>query len=124
MTHDDAFVISRVTNEAHAVNVANGWWKTRDRVLMLGREEKAIVVIGALGLICSEVGEAMEAVRKHDPMTWADTKTKDTLACELSDIVIRTMDLAGSIGIDLGEAVRVGLERNKGRGHMHGGKAA
>ena len=124
MTHDDAFAISRVAHEAYAVNVANGWWETRGRVATQGREEKAITILSALGLICSEVGEAMEAVRKHEPHTWSDTKTKDTLACELADITIRTMDLAAHLGIDLGEAVRVGIERNKGRGHMHGGKAA
>jgi NTP pyrophosphatase (non-canonical NTP hydrolase) len=124
MTHDDAFTISRVAHEVHRVNVDNGWWRERDEIAVLHPNGKHQVTLAALALVVSEVAEAMEAVRKHDPTTWADTKTKDTFARELAGATLRIMDLAAWTGVDLGEAIRAELEANKARGYKHGGKAA
>ncbi|NBW21231.1 MAG: hypothetical protein EBR82_76045 [Caulobacteraceae bacterium] len=124
MTHDDAFIISRVANDVHCVNVDNGWWEDRKAIADSHPRGKHQVILAALALVVSEVAEAMEAVRKHDPTTWADTKTPDTFARELAGATIRIMDLAAANCVDLGEAIRAELEANKGRGHRHGGKAA
>ncbi len=43
---------------------------------------------------------------------------------ELADILIRCFDLAGYLGIDLDEAVRVKMAHNATRPHRHGGKRA
>ena len=44
-------------------------------------------------------------------------------AVELADILIRVGDLAGFLGIDLDEAVRLKMAYNRTRPHRHGGKA-
>jgi len=107
------------------INRNNGWWDARDKVLESGMASaKQIVVLGCLGLVTSEVAEAMEAVRKQDPSKWNDWQTKDTLVRELAGTVVRCMDLAGRLDLNLGNAIIAELEANAGRGHMHGGKAA
>ena len=124
MTHDDAFAILRVAHDVHNVNVNNGWWEDREAIASAHPKGQHQVMLAALALVTTEISEAVEAVRKHDPTTWTDTKTKDTFARELAGATIRIMDLAVWVGVDLGEAVRAELEANKARGHRHGGKAA
>lgn len=121
---DTPRVITEAAKAAYRVNVANGWWGDRNDIAVQGPEGRAIVILAALGLVTSEVAEAMEAVRKHDPATWRDTKAKDTLARELGGAVVRLMDLAAWLGIDLGQAVIEEIEANASRGYKHGGKAA
>lgn len=41
---------------------------------------------------------------------------------ELADVVIRCMDLAGHLGIDLGAVVELKMAYNAGRPHLHGRK--
>lgn len=107
------------------INRLNGWWDARDKILESGMVgAQPIVVIGCLGLVTSEVAEAMEAARKHDPKTWGDYQTKDTLVRELAGTVVRCMDLAERLGLPLGQAIVAELEANAERGYMHGGKAA
>ena len=112
-------------HKAWSVNNANRWWDDR-REIMASKlpGAQANVVICCLGLITSEVAEAMEAVRKHDPKTWGNAKTKDTLVRELAGTVIRCMDLATELSLPLGDAIRFEIEANAKRGPKHGGKAA
>lgn len=113
-----------VQNEAHAINVQNGWWEDRDRLMEVCRDARTHVVIAALGLVTSEVAEAMEAVRKHDPSTWSDSSSKDTLVRELAGTIVRCMDLAEHFDLPLAEAIIDELLANKTRGYRHGGKVA
>ena len=123
--HDFAVVFASVQREAHRVNVANGWWDDRRRLMTSGVPgAQATVVLACLALVTSEVAEAMEAVRKHDPETWSDAETKDTLVRELAGCVVRCMDLSGELGLPLAEAIRAEIRANTDRGHKHGGKAA
>lgn len=118
-------LVDRVQDHTFQINRNNGWWDARDKVLESGMASaKQIVVLGCLGLVTSEVSEAMEAVRKHDPSKWNDWQTKDTLVRELAGTVVRCMDLAGRLDLSLGQAIIAELKANAGRGHMHGGKAA
>lgn len=71
-----------------------------------------------LVLIISEVVEAMEEHRAPDR-----SERYGAFADELADIVIRTADLAGHLGIDLEERVRDKMDVNDERPVMHGGKA-
>ena len=124
MTHDDAYTISRVAYDVHRVNVENRWWQDREAIALAHPRGTHQVILAALALVTTEISEAVEAVRKHDPTTWTNTKEKDTFARELAGATIRIMDLAAWTGVDLGEAIRAELEANKARGHRHGGKAA
>jgi NTP pyrophosphatase (non-canonical NTP hydrolase) len=63
-----------------------------------------------LALITSEIGEAIEALRKGDD---------DNFAEELADIFIRLLDMAEECNIDLGTAVIRKHAINKDRASLH-----
>ena len=67
-----------------------------------------------MALIASEVSEALECHRAGH--------AENDLDHELADIVIRTMDLAESLGIDLAEAIVEKNEFNSTREFKHGNK--
>lgn len=56
-----------------------------------------------LALIHSEVSEALEGARK-DTMD-SHLTDRPTIEVELADVLIRVFDLAGALGLDLGQAV-------------------
>lgn len=97
---------------------------TQDERMALRRR----LILARLAMICSEVGEAVDAVRASDvnvpafsiagPFGRALTGT--THGSELADIVIRTMDLAEFMGIDLGAEVEAKVAKNAQREHRHG----
>ena len=125
MNRGQIYGINTAAQKAWLVNDANGWWNDRRAIMKSSLPgAKANVILACLGLVTSEVAEAMEAVRKHDPATWGDVKTKDTLARELAGATVRIMDIAAELDIDLGQAIYEEVEANKARGHKHGGKAA
>lgn len=71
-----------------------------------------------LCLIHSEVSEALEALRSKDTLiTTFDGRS--TFGEELADIIIRVMDLAEWLQIDLSKAVVEKHEKNKGRPQLH-----
>jgi NTP pyrophosphatase (non-canonical NTP hydrolase) len=109
---------------AFEVNYANGWWDLRDKAIESMPELAPTIYIGCLGLVTSEVSEAMEAVRKHDPCRWSYYGEKDTLVRELAGTIVRVMDLAHHLNLPLGEALLSEIEANAKRGFMHGGKKA
>lgn len=110
---------------AYQINVSNGWWDDRNKIMESGMVNAVpIVVTGCLGLVATEVSEAIEAVRKHDPKTWGDAQTKDTLVRELAGTVVRCMDLAKRLELPLAEAIVEEIKANSERGFRHGGKAA
>lgn len=123
ITHAAHF--DELSHQAWGVNNTNRWWDDRRAIIATRLPgAQANVVVACLGLITSEVAEAMEAVRKHDPKTWGNAKTKDTLVRELAGTVIRCMDLATELSLPLGDAIRFEIEANAKRGPKHGGKAA
>lgn len=122
---DFAFYFQLAQRGAFDVNTLNGWWDDRNTIMESGLPGAVPTVItGCLGLVATEVSEAIEAVRKHDPATWADAKTKDTLVRELAGTVVRCMDLAERFNLPLAEAIVEEIKSNADRGYKHGGKAA
>ncbi len=125
--HQEDFIAAfgNASRGAHGINVENGWWGDRDMVMTSGMPNAVpIVVIGCLGLVGTEVSEAIEAVRKQPQEAWGDAKTKDTLVRELAGTIVRCMDLAERFNLPLAEAIVEEIKANAERGFRHGGKAA
>lgn len=117
-----------VQADAHRVNVQNGWWEEREKIdcwcASYGVDYGPHLAIELIGLAHTELSEAVEAARKHDPKTWGDHTTKDTMVRELAGTVVRIMDMAEYFGLPLAKAIEGEIEANRTRGYKHGGKKA
>lgn len=115
--------INRAATIVHNAARKNGFW------------DKESSVAEKLMLIVTELGEACEADRKNkhcdirvnynEPMNDYDVSTfneysKDTFEDELADVLIRLLDLAGGLGIDLEWHVNAKFEYNQTRPYKHG----
>lgn len=102
-----AFVFMQ--DEIHRNAREKGWWD-EDR-----NDGEAIA------LMHSELSEALEALRKGNPI---DEKCPDfrNVAVEMADCVIRIMDYCGARGIPLADAIVAKHNFNKTRPHKHGKK--
>lgn len=98
----------------HETAREKGFWRDNDE-LFGGDVNHPIWLLSRLGLIHSEVSEALEEVRKvgMDPTAFVE---------ELADILIRVFDLAGGmmLGWLLAEQVNAKMEKNRQRPPMHG----
>ena len=97
-------------DHCHAAAVSGGWWndlKTGESL----RGKRNVPEL--LCLIHSEVSEAMEGHRKN----LMDDKLphRKMLEVELADTVIRIMDLAGSMDMDIGGALTEKMLYNASR---------
>ena len=90
------------------INTANGW-----NVLTPEQWEDTYKIPGVLALIHSEVSEALEGFRAGDKANFEE---------ELADVVIRVLDCATGLGLDLDKAVADKLMKNRERAFRHGGK--
>ena len=106
-----------------------GFWKRRHRIINVMNihsleeategEGRRIVLMEALALITSEIGEAVEGVRK-------DAKDEhlpqyESVSVELADAIIRILDLSGGLGLNVPGAIRDKMEFNRtAREKMHG----
>jgi len=109
---------------AYCVNVVNGFHEDREAIKALHPAGRVIIGLAAIGLAHTELSEAVEAIRKHDPATWSDHTTKDTLVRELAGAIVRIMDYAASEDLPLAMAIVAEIQTNSQRGYKHGGKAA
>jgi NTP pyrophosphatase (non-canonical NTP hydrolase) len=136
------------------VNIANGWDTSRQMIAdPTGYNDRWVAAhkIAELGLIATEVAEAIEEVRGGHEMTetyysykpvppslavefnngaearahWESTQVPkpEGVPSELADVLIRAFDIADAYGIDLGAALVEKLNHNATRGLHHGGKA-
>lgn len=92
--------------EIHANAQAKGFWENAN-------------IAEKLLLIHQELSEATEALRQNNP---PDDKIPAyrSFSVELADVVIRVIDLAGGMGIDLAGAIVAKHEYNLTRQYKHG----
>ena len=91
---------------AHFDALAAGWWDGHESRMNHGRFELIAVdevVPTKLCLIHSEISEAMEAHRKN--LMDDHLPHRPGIEVELADAVIRIMDLAGALDLDIGGAI-------------------
>ena len=116
--------IDSLTTRVFATNSAKGWHDCFARAE--SDAELADQVVIKLALVTTEVAEAIEEVRDlrftETYYSGADNKPEG-LPSELADIIIRTVDIAAVLNINLEEALREKLAFNDRREYKHGGRA-
>lgn len=98
----------------HEWSKGKGWWD-------VARENGTLLM-----LVNTELAEAMEEVRFGYPVKEVRYVTADRkpegFGIELADALIRILDTAAGLGIDLAEMIRIKHNYNLTRPKRHGGK--
>lgn len=112
------YILSEI---AAAPNIRNGFWDDLFRIIREHQDDRAIltcVLQSRLSLILTEPCEGVEATRL--PLEQLYSLDKDSLARELAGCIIRCLDLARCIGLNIGAAFLLEIARNLQRGYKHG----
>lgn len=111
------FFISQWQKRAHTLALEKGFYDGE-----LG-EKTTLRIVSMLTLFHSEISEAVECVRHNQMVTTIEPDGKPTgLPSELADIILRVLDTAEWLGIDLEHEMSIKHEYNRTRPHKHGGK--
>lgn len=111
--------IQYLIKAAHSNADTHGFWdeikeleKLKDSLSETVYEYLKNAIIGnLLMLIAGELGEAQEGLRHNDIANFKE---------ELADVIIRTFDLAGGLGIDLQSEILKKMKKNESRLYKHG----
>jgi NTP pyrophosphatase (non-canonical NTP hydrolase) len=111
----------------HSLAVSKGWWGELDaqgELPPLTTDE----VLAKLMLVVTEIAEAVEEARRVPVERLAESRIEngkpEGFAVELGDAVIRILDLAGRLEIDLETEMVRKHSYNETRAHRHGGRLA
>lgn len=112
--------LHKLGEEILAINVANGWdistpqdWDAAFDENNGWHQIARYKLPTKLALMHSELSEALEAFRKGDRANFEE---------ELADCIIRILDTAHGLRIDMDQVVADKLAKNRKRGYRHGGK--
>jgi len=107
--------INELVEKAHKNAVAKGFWEYYEGLFkdknLVDKQQVNCAIGNMLMLIVSELGEALEALRKDD---W------DNFREELADVAIRLGDLCGGLDIDLKAEIIKKMDKNSKRPYKHG----
>lgn len=132
---NDARGLNALASECHATARSKGFWdpSTGNNI-----GEMLMMVVGevseahdeyrsghAIGLI--EYEHASQAGTPDFRNRYLEDRNRNPgkpvgFPTELADVIIRTLDLAAGLGIDIEEAIRIKMDYNTTRPHRHGGK--
>lgn len=76
----------------------------------------------AIALMHSELSEALEEFRADMPLAYEVDGKPEGISIELADCVIRILDTAQHMGIDMQTAIETKMAYNATRPYRHGGK--
>jgi len=118
---DDFKHIEIVAAAAHDNALQHGFYDDiEDTLQFLNAQDKAKeaadskrnFILAQLSKVGCEVGEAVEAIQKHEDYSGVGE--------ELADIMIRTMDLARYMGLHIGDEIFRKMKKNITRPYKHG----
>lgn len=101
-----------IQKAVHRVSKEHGWWENSDHT----------VIPTKLMLMVSELAEALEEYRDGRPPYYVIEGKPEGLGVELADCVIRILDLAEFLGLNMEDLVLEKHAYNKTRSFKHGGK--
>lgn len=106
--------------------IAKGFWAVANvpgnGEMIKGTQLEDLQVATKLGLIHSEVSEAMEAHRDLGFTAGSINGKPEGFVYELADVVIRVLDLADHFGLNIEQAIVDKMAYNESRPYMHGKK--
>jgi NTP pyrophosphatase (non-canonical NTP hydrolase) len=121
---DRSYKLSDLSQQINEWAHSKGWWKTSQLHELAGRCDE---IFGKLLMIHSEVTEAAEEVRTNNSDKvlhefWVIDGKPEGFASELMDILIRTLDMCGELGIDVDYGLQMKMKFNETRPFRHGNK--
>jgi len=115
--------VNDLSESIYADNVERGWWDSDSRIKNLftsGKisrstfmEFRANMIAAKLALMHSELSEALEGMRKD--LMDDHLPSREMIEVEFADAIIRILDTAGYLGLDVGGAISEKLAYNANR---------
>lgn len=105
--------IQEIQEAVHELSTVKGWWDDGER--NFGE---------MIALVHSELSEALEEWRKPNASIYycGHSGKPEGIGIELADALIRILDLAQSMNINMSQCISIKHEFNKTRPRRHGGK--
>ena len=114
-----AMLLNVLAYAAHKNAVAHGFYEDhlalREKVegsAFAVDEAERTFILAQIAKISGECGEAVSAIQHGEPVK--------EVATELADVIIRTLDLGGYLGVEMGDIIIEKMKHNETRPYKHG----